>query len=80
VRRHHAVQLPGHGTHVDVPIALACDNSFALKISEKVPSTAIRMAELLSETGLPDGVFNLKKSVDRSILLLICCSYRKSAR
>jgi radical SAM superfamily enzyme YgiQ (UPF0313 family) len=24
--------------------------------------------------------FNLKKSVDRSILLLICCSYRKSAR
>ncbi|MGD8910885.1 MAG: CoA-acylating methylmalonate-semialdehyde dehydrogenase [Chromatiales bacterium] len=41
------------------PMALACGNTFVLKISEKVPSTALKMAELLSEAGLPDGVFNV---------------------
>ncbi len=41
------------------PVALACGNTFVLKPSEKVPLTAVRMAELLSEAGLPDGVFNL---------------------
>jgi malonate-semialdehyde dehydrogenase (acetylating)/methylmalonate-semialdehyde dehydrogenase len=50
------------------PVALACGNSFVLKPSEKVPSTTLRMAELLSEAGLPDGVFNVvpgdKEAVD----------------
>ena len=41
------------------PIALACGNSFVLKVSEKVPSAALRMAALLKEAGLPDGVFNV---------------------
>ncbi|MBI4024861.1 MAG: CoA-acylating methylmalonate-semialdehyde dehydrogenase [Verrucomicrobia bacterium] len=41
------------------PIAIACGNTFVLKPSEKVPLTAIRLAELLREAGLPDGVFNL---------------------
>ncbi|MGQ9368168.1 CoA-acylating methylmalonate-semialdehyde dehydrogenase [Azospirillum sp. ST 5-10] len=41
------------------PVALACGNSFILKPSEKDPSTAVRLAELLSEAGLPDGVFNV---------------------
>ncbi|MRI35153.1 methylmalonate-semialdehyde dehydrogenase (CoA acylating) [Endozoicomonas sp. OPT23] len=41
------------------PVALACGNTFVLKPSEKVPSTALRMAELLKEAGLPDGVFNI---------------------
>jgi malonate-semialdehyde dehydrogenase (acetylating)/methylmalonate-semialdehyde dehydrogenase len=41
------------------PIALACGNTFVLKPSEKVPSTALRLAELLKEAGLPDGVFNV---------------------
>jgi len=41
------------------PMAIACGNSFILKPSEKVPSASIRMAELLQEAGLPDGVFNV---------------------
>lgn len=50
------------------PIAIACGNSFVLKPSEKVPSCSLRMAELLKEAGLPDGVFNVvpgdKEAVD----------------
>ena len=41
------------------PLAIACGNSFVLKVSEKVPSTALRLTELLSEAGLPKGVMNL---------------------
>ena len=41
------------------PIAIACGNSFILKPSEKVPLTAIKLAELFQEAGLPDGVLNI---------------------
>ena len=41
------------------PLAIACGNAFVLKPSEKVPLTAIRLAELFAEAGLPDGVLNL---------------------
>ncbi|QGQ71691.1 CoA-acylating methylmalonate-semialdehyde dehydrogenase [Halomonas sp. PA16-9] len=41
------------------PIALACGNTFVMKPSEKDPSTPLRLAELLKEAGLPDGVFNV---------------------
>jgi len=40
-------------------IAIACGNSFILKPSEKTPSCALRLAELFSEAGLPQGVFNV---------------------
>jgi len=50
------------------PVALACGNTFVLKPSEKVPSASMRMAELLKQAGLPDGVFNVvhgdKEAVD----------------
>jgi malonate-semialdehyde dehydrogenase (acetylating)/methylmalonate-semialdehyde dehydrogenase len=41
------------------PIALTCGNSFILKPSEKVPLSAMLIAELLLESGLPKGVFNI---------------------
>jgi malonate-semialdehyde dehydrogenase (acetylating)/methylmalonate-semialdehyde dehydrogenase len=41
------------------PMAIACGNTFVLKPSEKVPSTALRMAEIFAEAGLPDGVLNV---------------------
>jgi malonate-semialdehyde dehydrogenase (acetylating)/methylmalonate-semialdehyde dehydrogenase len=41
------------------PLAIACGNTFVLKPSEKVPLTALRLAELLAEAGLPAGVFNV---------------------
>jgi malonate-semialdehyde dehydrogenase (acetylating)/methylmalonate-semialdehyde dehydrogenase len=50
------------------PVAIACGNTFILKPSEKVPSTSMKMAELFSQAGLPDGVFNVvhgdKEAVD----------------
>ena len=41
------------------PMAIACGNTFILKPSEKDPSCSIRLAELLKDAGLPDGVFNV---------------------
>jgi len=50
------------------PVAIACGNTFILKPSEKVPSASMKMAELFTEAGLPDGVFNVvhgdKEAVD----------------
>jgi malonate-semialdehyde dehydrogenase (acetylating) / methylmalonate-semialdehyde dehydrogenase len=41
------------------PIAIACGNTFVLKPSEKVPLTAIKIARLLEQAGLPKGVLNI---------------------
>jgi malonate-semialdehyde dehydrogenase (acetylating) / methylmalonate-semialdehyde dehydrogenase len=41
------------------PVAIACGNTVVLKPSEKDPSCPMRVAELLHEAGLPDGVFNV---------------------
>src|ERR1700722_5248243 len=42
-----------------IPGALACGNAFVIKPSEKVPLSANRLGELLAESGLPEGVFNI---------------------
>ena len=48
--------------------ALACGNAFILKPSERDPSVPMRLAELLIEAGLPNGVLNVvngdKEAVD----------------
>ena len=41
------------------PLAIVCGNSFILKPSERDPSVSLLIARLLSEAGLPDGVFNV---------------------
>jgi malonate-semialdehyde dehydrogenase (acetylating) / methylmalonate-semialdehyde dehydrogenase len=41
------------------PIALVCGNTFVLKPSERDPSASIRLAELIQQAGLPDGVLNV---------------------
>ena len=50
------------------PVAIACGNTFVLKPSERNPSCAAFMANLLTEAGLPDGVLNVvngdKEAVD----------------
>ena len=50
------------------PVALACGNAFILKPSPSDPSASVRIAELLKQAGLPDGVFNVvhgdKRAVD----------------
>ncbi len=53
------------------PIAIAAGNTFILKPSERDPSASVFMAELLRQSGLPDGVFNVvqggKEAVDALI-------------
>jgi len=50
------------------PMAVACGNTFVLKPSERDPSSALRVAELALEAGLPPGVLNVvngdKEAVD----------------
>lgn len=41
------------------PLAIACGNTFVLKPSEQTPLLAMRLAELFSEAGLPEGVLNI---------------------
>ncbi|WFM70497.1 CoA-acylating methylmalonate-semialdehyde dehydrogenase [Halomonas sp. CKK8] len=41
------------------PMAIACGNTFVLKPSEKDPASAMAVAELLMEAGLPKGVMNV---------------------
>jgi len=50
------------------PMAIVCGNTFVLKPSERNPSSAMLVAELLYEAGLPAGVLNVvngdKEAVD----------------
>ena len=41
------------------PVAIAAGNTFILKPSPTDPSASLKIAELLKEAGLPDGVFNV---------------------
>ena len=52
------------------PISIACGNTFILKPSEKDPSCGMRLAELFSEAGLPDGVFNILNG-DKEVVNMI---------
>ena len=54
-----------------IPNALALGNCMVLKPSELVPLSAQRIARLLREAGLPDGVFNIVNG-DREIVEAIC--------
>src|SRR4051794_33566676 len=53
------------------PVAIAAGNAVILKPSEKDPSSAIWLAELWKQAGLPDGIFNVlqgdKEAVDALI-------------
>jgi malonate-semialdehyde dehydrogenase (acetylating)/methylmalonate-semialdehyde dehydrogenase len=42
-----------------LPVAIGAGNSYILKPSERTPLSAQRLGELLTEAGLPDGVFSI---------------------
>ncbi len=54
-----------------IPNAIALGNCMILKPSEKVPLSAGKIAQLLQEAGLPDGVFNIVHG-DVEIVEAIC--------
>ncbi|MFT3910183.1 MAG: CoA-acylating methylmalonate-semialdehyde dehydrogenase [Ferruginibacter sp.] len=54
-----------------LPNAIALGNCMIMKPSEKVPLSCMRLAELLKEAGLPDGVFNVVHG-DVEIVEAIC--------
>jgi malonate-semialdehyde dehydrogenase (acetylating) / methylmalonate-semialdehyde dehydrogenase len=51
--------FPSMVPHWSFPNAIALGNTFVMKPSEQVPLSSGRIAELLREAGLPDGVFNV---------------------
>ncbi len=57
--------------HWTLPNAIALGNCMIMKPSEIVPISANRIAEMLKEAGLPDGVFNVVNG-DREIVEAIC--------
>jgi len=54
-----------------LPQALVGGNSFILKPSEQVPLSSLRLADLLTEAGLPEGVFNIVQG-GREIVEALC--------
>lgn len=63
--------FPNMVPHWTIPNALVLGNCMILKPSEVVPLSAGRIAELLKEAGLPDGVLNIVHG-DREIVEAIC--------
>ena len=60
------------------PISIACGNSFILKPSEKDPSCSLKLAELFSDAGLPNGVLNVLNG-DKDVVNMILESDKVSS-
>jgi len=57
--------------HWTIPNAIVLGNTMIIKPSEQVPLSLMRVAELLKEAGLPDGVFNVVNG-DKEMVEAIC--------
>lgn len=54
------------------PLAIACGNTFLLKPSERTPLLANRLAELMTEAGLPAGVLNVVHGAHDVVNEILC--------
>ena len=63
--------FPSMVPHWTIPNALMLGNTMIMKPSEQVPLSMVRIAEMLKEAGLPDGVFNVVNG-DKTIVEAIC--------
>lgn len=52
-------------------LAIVCGNTFILKPSERDPSSTLYIAQLLKESGLPDGVLNVVNGDKEAVDVLI---------
>ncbi len=55
------------------PLSIACGNAFMLKPSEKVPQCSLKLAELMSEAGLPDNVLTVVNGDKNVVDLILKC-------
>ena len=55
------------------PLSIACGNAFMLKPSEKVPQCSLKLAELMSEAGLPDNVLTVVNGDKNIVDLILHC-------
>ena len=53
------------------PLAIATGNAFILKPSQRTPLSAMRLAELFTEAGFPDGIFNVVHGARETVEALI---------
>lgn len=63
--------FPSMVPHWTFPNALVLGNTMIVKPSEQVPLSMVRVAEMLREAGLPDGVLNIVNG-DKTIVEAIC--------
>ncbi len=63
--------FPSMVPHWTIPNALVLGNTMILKPSEQVPLSACKIADLLKEAGLPDGVFNVVNG-SQAVVEAIC--------
>ena len=54
-----------------IPVAIVCGNTFVLKPSQLTPLSATRIAQLLQEAGLPEGVFNVVHGANDAVNQLL---------
>src|SRR2546421_2882011 len=54
-----------------IPVAIVTGNTFVLKPSQLTPLSAVRIAELLQEAGLPEGVFNVVHGANDAVNQLL---------
>jgi malonate-semialdehyde dehydrogenase (acetylating)/methylmalonate-semialdehyde dehydrogenase len=59
--------FPSMVPHWTIPNTLVLGNAMVLKPSQLVPLSALRIAELLKEAGLPDGIFNVIQGEQESV-------------
>ena len=59
VRGHRRVELPDPDRMLEDGPALAAGNAMVFKPSEVTPLTALKLAEIYTEAGVPAGVFNV---------------------
>ncbi|RRB07950.1 CoA-acylating methylmalonate-semialdehyde dehydrogenase [Larkinella rosea] len=63
--------FPSMVPHWTIPNALVLGNTMIIKPSEQVPLSVMRIAAMLKEAGLPDGVFNIVHG-DKTVVEAIC--------